>query len=229
MTRALWVLGTCTALFAVGSCGGAPPNPTSLLDTAKRSIDAAQTAHFTLTSSNVPAGADTVLQGGSGDMRRPDGFSGSLDVSVSGFTVNVAVVSVSGRFYARDPLSGRFTLTDPTTYGFADPGQLANPQSGLSSLLPICANPTLQPDDRLSGEQLHEVKCSLPGHAVAALLTSADASKPVAATIGVDSNSGELRRVVLTGPFFSATQTSTFTLVVDKFGENVTITPPATT
>jgi lipoprotein LprG len=199
-----------------------------LLDTAKRSIDGAQTAHFTVSSSGVPS-ATTALLGGTGDMKRPDGFTGTLDVSVNGFSVSVAVVSLGGTFYARDPLTGRFELTDPGSYGFADPGRLANPQSGLSSLLPMCENASLANDDRLNGEQLHEVKCNLPGHAVASLLTSADASKPVAATIGVDAGSGELRRVVLVGPFLSTTQMTTYTVVIDKLGENVSITPPPTT
>jgi lipoprotein LprG len=35
-----------------------------------------------------------------------------------------------------------------------------------------------------------------------------------------------LRKVVLNGPFYSASKRSTFTLVLDKYGENVSITPP---
>ena len=38
----------------------------------------------------------------------------------------------------------------------------------------------------------------------------------------------QLRRAVLTGPFFSATQNATFTLDLSKFGAHVTITAPPT-
>jgi hypothetical protein len=48
----------------------------------------------------------------------------------------------------------------------------------------------------------------------------------VQATIGVNPTTHELRRVALVGPFFDKTRPSTFTVVLDKYGENVTITPP---
>ena len=69
--------------------------------------------------------------------------------------------------------------------------------------------------------------CSIPGTLVAALLTSADASQQVQATIGVDAATHQLRRVTLVGPFFDKTRPSTFIVVLDKYGENVAITPPA--
>ena len=75
--------------------------------------------------------------------------------------------------------------------------------------------------------ELDEIGCSVPGTLVASLLTSADPSKPVQATVGVDATSHQLRRVALVGPFFDKAQSSTFTVVLDNYGENVTITPPA--
>ena len=202
-------------------------NPSTLLAQAKESIDSAQAAHFTLTSSNV-SGSGTEVLGGSGDIKRPNSFRGAMDVSAAGFAVSVEIVSTGGTFYARDPLTGRFGVTNPESYGFGDPAKLLDPRTGLSSLALDCTHAALQADDRYNGEQLHEVSCTLPGAPVAALLTSADPSKPVAATIGVSASSGQLRRVVLTGPFFSATQSSTFTLIVDNYDENVSITPPPT-
>lgn len=170
----------------------------------------------------------TAILGGSGDIKRPGSFRGALDVSAAGFSVSVEVVSTGGTFYAQDPLTGRFGVTDPASYGFGDPARLLDPRTGLSSLALLCQKAALQADDRYNGEQLHEVSCMLPGQPVAALLTSADPSKPVAATIGMDAGNSQLRRVVLTGPFFSATSNSTFTLVVDNYDENVSITPPPT-
>ncbi|MBV8196327.1 MAG: LppX_LprAFG lipoprotein [Candidatus Dormibacteraeota bacterium] len=223
---AAW-FGALLATVLLGACGGPPPNPATLLSEAKQSVDGAQTAHFELSTSNTKGLSGTALLGGSGDIKRPSSFAGTLQVSAVGLEVSVQVVSVGGTFYARDPLTGRFTVTDPATYGFGDPGALFNPQTGLSSLLLVCQQASTASDDRLNGEQLHEVSCTLPGRPVASLLTSADPSKPVSATIGVNADSGQLRRVVMTGPFFSATMPSTFTLVLDKYGENVSITPPA--
>jgi lipoprotein LprG len=84
----------------------------------------------------------------------------------------------------------------------------------------------VESDDRYNGEALHEIGCMLPGKAVAALLTSADPSKDVAATFGIDTTTNQLRRVVLIGPFVTVAKDSTYTLILANYGENVSITPP---
>lgn len=210
---------------ALTACGQAQANPQTLLTRAKSLMDGANSAHFTLTSGGA-GGSGVVLLGGSGDILRPDSFSGTLTVSLSGFTTTVPAASVNGTFYVRNPLSNHFESADPALYGFADPGRLMDRQDGLSSLLLKCENPSTGSDDRLNGELLHEVSCSLPGQDVKGLLTDAAPDRPVAATAGIAADSGQLRRVVLTGPFYSSSSSSTFTLVVVNYGENVTVTAP---
>ena len=216
------------ALIAIAGCGGGAPDPMSLLRKAKATVDTTPAVHFHLTSSGVQ-GTGAVITGGDGDARRPDGFAGTLGVSVAGLMLGVQVVSVNGTFYARLPTQNAFTRTDPTLYGFGDPGKLLDPDTGLSNLLLLCRSISSGTGDRYNGEELDEVNCSLPGAAVAKLLTSADPAQPVTATFGIDPNSDQMRRVVLTGPFFSRTNPSTFTLILDNYGENVTVTQPPTT
>jgi lipoprotein LprG len=202
-------------------------NPTTLLTRTKAVLDSAPSLHFQLTSTDAQ-GTSPLITGGSGDARRPDGFSGRLSVKVSGFAVNIEVVSVAGGFYVKLPTDSAFVRTDPAAYGFGDPALLLGPRQGLSSLLLKCSSSALDADDRYNGEQLHEVRCTLPGRAVATLLTSADPSQDVAAQFGISRDDAQLRRVVLTGPFFNKDKLSTFTLVLDNYGENVSVTPPAT-
>jgi hypothetical protein len=218
----LFAIAACC--IALTACGGSPVDPNGLLTKAKQVIDGSQSVHFTLSSSSV-SGSGPLIVGGSGDLLRPDSFHGSLQVLDSGFTLNVDAVSVGGTFYVHLPISPGYQVTSPSDYGFADPGQLMDPNHGLSSLLLQCQGTALRDDDRLSGEQLHEVSCSLPGSVIARLLTDAQPSQPVSAKFGINGDSGQLRRVVLTGPFYTATST-TFTLIVDHYGESVTITAP---
>ena len=213
-------------MLAVAACGSPSADPSTLLAQTKAKLDAAPSLHFLLTSDGV-RGTGPLITGGSGDARRPDGFSGRLSVMVSGFAVSIEVVSVGGVFYVKLPTDTQFAPTDPTAYGFGDPAMLLDPRRGLSSLLLKCRSSTLDSDDRYNGEQLHEVRCTLPGPAVASLLTSADRGQDVAATFGISAGNGQLRRVVLRGPFFDKRTPSTFTLVLDKYGENVSVTPPA--
>ncbi|MGD0194240.1 MAG: LppX_LprAFG lipoprotein [Candidatus Dormibacteria bacterium] len=214
-----------TAVLLLSACGGPSINSASLLKTAKGVLDSASSFHFVLTSANV-TGSGAQLTGGNGDMKRPDSMSGTLQVSIFGLALSVPVVSIGGVFSVKLPTGSGFTSANPSDYGFADPAKLIDPTTGLSSLLLKCQSPQVESDDRYNGEALHEIGCSLPGSAVAALLTSADASKSVTATFGIDTSTSQLRRVVLTGPFISASSDTTYTLVLTNYGENVSVTPP---
>jgi len=214
-----------TALLLLSACGGQSLDAPSLLKTTKSVVDGAASFHFVLTSAGV-SGSGAELTGGSGDMKRPASMSGVLQVSIFGLALSVPVVSVGGTFSVKLPTSSGFAAANPADYGFADPARLIDPNAGLSSLLLKCQSPQVESDDRYNGASLHEIGCSLPGSAVAALLTSADASKSVAATFGIDASSNQLRRVVLTGPFISRGTDTTYTLVLTNYGENVSVTPP---
>lgn len=213
------------SLVMLSGCGAPSINATTLLQRTKTVLDGTSSFHFTLSSANV-SGTGPLLVGGSGDMKRPASMSGTLQVSLSGFSVGVPVISVGGTFSVKLPTDPGFTTANPADYGFADPAKLIDPTSGLSSLLLLCELAQVENDDRYNGEALHEIGCMLPGSAVAALLTSADPSKNVSATFGIDTSSSQLRRVVLTGPFVAAGTNSTYTLILANYGENVSVTPP---
>jgi lipoprotein LprG len=180
-----------------------------------------------LTSQNAPA-TGTALVGGEGDIARPSSFEGSLKVLAAGATVDLKVVSVAGKVYAQLPFTANYSVVDPKAFGFGDPGALLDPQTGISQLLKAATGAKLGNEKRIGGEAVREVSAQLPGALVQQILTSKDPAKSVAATFAVASASGQLRRAVLTGPFFSATQNATFTLELSKFGAHVTITAPPT-
>jgi lipoprotein LprG len=213
------------ALLMLSGCGAPSINATDVLHRTKDVLDGTPSFHFTLSSANV-SGSGPLLTGGHGDMQRPASMSGMLQVSIYGLAIGVPVVSVGGRFSVKLPTNTGFTIANPASYGFADPARLIDPSHGLSSLLLTCRSPRVQSDDRYNGEALHEIACTLPGAAVAALLTSADPSKDVAATFGIDTTTSQLRRVVLTGPFVTVGTNSIYTLILANYGENVSITPP---
>jgi len=224
------LLGLALAL-ACAACGSAPsPAPVDavgLLRQGKAAVDAAGALHFTLTSKDSPTtGTATFITAGEGDAQRPNALQGTLQVVFNGLPLRLAVVASGGTFYVKLPFSSGYESTEPDKYGFGDPSKLLDPQSGLSSLVTRATGATLDGRDRLGDEELDEVRVTLPGKAVADLLTSADASKEVQGRIGLVTGSHEVRRVVLTGPFFDAHQSSTYTLILDRYGETVQITAP---
>jgi lipoprotein LprG len=212
----------------LAGCGSDEPEESAqeLLDRAKTTLDETETAHFVLTSENAPE-EGTSLVGGEGDLARPASFEGTLKVRVAGSTLDLDVVSVDGTVYAQLPFASSFSVIDPAQFGFGDPGALLDPDTGISQLLAQAGSATLGDEKRVGGDVVREVSAELPGDLVEQILVSQDPSRPVEALLSIESETGELRRVELTGPFFS-TDDATFVLELSDFGADVDISAPPT-
>lgn len=210
----------------LASCGSGEPQESAaeLLHRAKGALDDAETVHFVLSSKGSPD-TGTQLVGGEGDLARPASFEGTLKVRVAGSTLDLDVVSVEGTVYAQLPFTSSFSVIDPAQFGFGDPGKLLDPETGISQLLAEADSAELGDERRVGGEVVREVTAELPGNLVEQLLTSKDPSRPVKALLSIVSKTGELRRVELTGPFFTADD-ATYTLELSDFGADVEITAP---
>lgn len=219
--------GLLAAGLAASACGSSPSetDARTVLRQAKATIDATQSIHFTLSSKDAK-GSGIIISGGDGDARRPDQFRGHLTLSENGFSVAVEIVSVNGTFYAQPPFTTTFEKAQPSAYGFGDPGHLLDPQRGLSSLLTAATSASAAGRARIGGVLVDQVDATFPGDRVADLLTSADRKQDVNGRVDVGVDDHRVRQVTLTGPFFDAEKTSTYTLVLDRYGEDVTITPP---
>jgi lipoprotein LprG len=213
---------------ALAACSSEPGESASdLLERARTTLDEAQTAHFVLDSEGAPA-AGTTLVGGEGDIARPASFSGTLRVSALGGSIEVDVVSVDGTVYAQLPFAPGFSVVDPAQFGVGDPGALLNPDTGISQLLSSAEDAQLGKEKRVDGEVVREVTASIPGDLVEQVLSSKDPAQAVQARMSIATGSGQLRRVELTGPFFSADADATYTLALSDFGADVQITAPPT-
>ncbi|MGY1723392.1 LppX_LprAFG lipoprotein [Blastococcus sp. SYSU DS0533] len=213
----------------LAACGSDEPaeSATALLERAKQTLDEAESAHFVLDSEGAPR-SGTVLVGGEGDIARPSSFDGTLQVLAVGSSLDLEVVSVDGTVYAQLPFSSGFSVIDPAQFGIGDPGALLDPETGISQLLVEAEGAELGQERRVDGTVVREVTAELPGDLVQQLLTSQDPSQPVQARFFVATDSGELRRAELSGPFFEAGTDATYVLELSDFGADVEITAPAT-
>jgi hypothetical protein len=217
------------ALAVLTACGGGGEPEESageLLDRARTTLDETATRHFVLTSEGAPA-TGTHLVGGEGDIARPASFDGTLQVLATGSALDLAVVSVDGTVYAQLPFTSGYSVVDPAQFGFGDPGALLDPDTGISQLLAGAEDAELGEERRVDGEVVREVTAELPGDLVEQVLTSQDPSRAVEARLSVVPETGELRRVELTGPFFT-TDDATYTLELSDPGADVEITAPPT-
>jgi hypothetical protein len=213
---------------ALSACSNEPEeSATQLLDRARTTLDDAPTAHFVLSSEGAPS-TGTTLVGGEGDIKRPASFSGTLSVTALSGSIEVDVVSVDGTVYAQLPFTQGFSVVDPAQFGVGDPGALLDPETGISQLLTGAQDAALGKEKRVDGEVVREVTATLPGDLVEQVLTSKDPAQAVQARMSIATDSGQLRRVELTGPFFSADADATYTLALSDFGADVQITAPPT-
>ena len=223
--RGLAAVAGLSALIA--GCGYTGPSATTLLQRAKTTFDQTSSFHIQLTSQDT-AGTGTELTAAAGDAVRPDGFTGTLTVEEAGLPFQIKAISAGGSFYIQLPFSDDFQTASPSKYGFGDPGRLLDPNTGISTLLTAAQKPNIGSTVRLNGESLQQVDATLPGSLLASLLVDADPSQTVAAVFSIDISSNQVREVDLTGPIFQAGHQSTFHLVLDKYGENVSVSPPPT-
>jgi LppX_LprAFG lipoprotein len=214
---------------ALAACSGDGDGESAadLLARAETTLDDAGSAHFVLESRNAPE-SGTVLVGGEGDIARPASFEGTLKVLALGSTLDLAVVSVDGTVYAQLPFTSTFSVVDPADFGFGDPGAMLDPETGISQLLEGAESAELGEERRVDGEVVREVTAEIPGELVEQVLTSEDPSQPVQARFSIATETGELRRAELTGPFFTAGDDATYTLDLSDFGADVEITAPPT-
>jgi lipoprotein LprG len=206
------------------AAGSAAPDAAATLSSAKAALDATPALHFALTS-GAPPKVPTALVGGEGDVARPDGFSGTLDVLVGGQKVRVKIVSVQKTVYAQ-LFSANWSKVDPAQFGLNDPGTFMAPQGGLADLLSTATNPRFTGEKRRGSEVLRLVSADIPGSTVARVLTTRDPARAVPAVFGIDTATGQLREATLTGPFFDTATTSTYTVVLDRYGQQVDIRAP---
>jgi LppX_LprAFG lipoprotein len=209
----------------VGCGGGSDESAPDLLERAKGVLDDASSVHFVLDSENAP-NSGTGLLGGEGDLARPAAFDGALRVLVGGSAVEVEVISVDGTVYAQLPFTDEFSTIDPAEFGLGDPADLLDPESGISQFLESAESAELGEERRVDGEVVREVTAEIPGDLVEQVLTSDDPSRPVPATFSIATESGELRRAELTGPFFADADDATYTIELSDFGADVEITAP---
>jgi len=223
----LLALGVVTGCSG-GSSGGTQ-SAAAVLARAKTVLDQTTSVHFVLTSTSVPSGGiGARVIGGEGVAQRPRDFQGTLKILLGSTAASIEVISVGGKVYIKAPFTTKFALINPEVFHLKDPGGLVDRQAGVTRLLTGMTGVKSLGTARIGDETVHQVRGSVPGSVVADLLTTADPSKPVSVTVAIADQSGQLRRAVLTGPFFRQNTTSTFTIVFDRYGEKVTIDAPST-
>ncbi|WP_030199052.1 LppX_LprAFG lipoprotein [Terrabacter tumescens] len=217
-------VASCSSDPGGSSAGQTQQSPAQRLAAAKAKVDAAPSVHLTLASADVPQGASGVVSA-DGWGKHPPAFKGTFKVTLKGVQADAEITSLDGDVYAKLPLIPGTNKIDPKAFGLPDPAVLFSPDKGLTTLLTATTSPVAGDQVRRGSEVLTTIKGSVPGKAVTDLFLIGDPNGTFTATYGL-TDAQELRQVVITGPFFGAGTTSTYTLTLDQYGKPVTITKP---
>ncbi len=223
-------LAVTSALLAatLAGCGGssAPDeSPAEALASAKKTLDTTPGVHLALEGKDLPGG--NVLAAAEGTLTHAPAFDGTITVHILGASAKVPVIAVDGKVHAQLPLTTSWQTIDPADYGVPDPASLISPETGISNLLTATEHP--KAGDSVRGgtdnkEVLTTYTGTLPESAVASIISSASGTFDVSYTIG---SGHELSQAVLTGRFYGeGEQASTYTVTLDEYGTDKTITAP---
>jgi lipoprotein LprG len=212
--------------LVVSGCGGTSKADKQglpqRLTAAKRAFDASHYIGFDLSTPRLPSGVGTGLYSASGTGTHTPAFTGKVKAK-AGLTLDVDVVAVGGKVYAKLPFVG-WTTIDVRKYGAPDPAALMDKRSGLSSLFTDATDLQNGGQERDGSTVLTKVTGRLPGGAVHAIFPTA-ATRPFDATFKL-TDSNQLRSAEFTGPFYSGQDNVTYTLNVRLDATRVAIKAP---
>lgn len=217
------------ALAAVSCSTSSESPPTSRPEVAaqlaalKKNVDDADFVRVGITARDVPSSAAGLLSL-HGVGAHPPAFKGTASMRLAGLTGDIEIIATGGQVWAKLPLVPGMNKVDPKTFGAADPAQLLNPDSGLTSLISATTGAAYGERTRAGAELLDTVSGSIPGKVIAEMFYAGDAAADFAVRYGY-LPSGQLRTVELTGPFFPPA-ISSYDVVLDQYGQSVDISPP---
>lgn len=218
------VLGLLLLLTACTGSDADDRAPEEVLAEARTQLDETPGVELSLTTEQLPRGVEGIIDA-SGVGTHAPAFEGDITVRVNELDLDVPVVAVSGKVYAKLPFTTEFTEIDPADYGAPNPADLMDSESGVSSWL-TSATSVERGDQVREGERvLTPYTATLPGTSVAEVIPSAREGADFDVTFLIDEED-RLDTVRITGPFYGDSGEVDYTLAISGYGTDPQITPP---
>lgn len=217
----------CTDSKDSGDGKNSGDDAVTLLTDAKKTIDEAASVHIVLTGRDLPDNAQT-LASGDGVATHAPAFKGRLTVRAAGTPIDAEVVSVGSNVYAKLPFTPKFVRLPPSQLaglGAPDPAILLDPDKGLTSTLPTVKDPVVKGESRDGAKVLTEITGAIRGKSLQGIFPKAPADQDFPSSFKIDKATKQLVAATISGPFYDGA-TSSYDVILDKYGEQVEITKP---
>ncbi len=226
--RSLFALPLLILLIGIlAACGGdtaSTPTAAQLIKNAQAALQKVTAYHFNLTAEGAGAGSFLVVKSADGDTVVPDKLQADADAIVLGNIVKVKIISLAGKQYVTDPISGRWELTS----GLLDPRTLSDSKTGIVAILGRIQNPSTPTDSSVDGTSCWNINGKLNAKDIQGITgggTPANAKDDVSACIGKSNNLPYQIRI--TGMAIQGDTSQTVrTFKLSKFNESISIVAP---
>jgi len=195
----------------------------SRLESARTTLDEAESLEFSITTAELPSGV-TGLLSAAGVGNHDPAFEGDVKVS-SGGTIDAEVVAVDDTVYAKTGFAPVFVPVDPTSLGSPDPADLMRADGGITTLLTETGELQEGEQSRDGSNVLTSITGTAAGSVVKSLIPTADEGADFDATYRL-TDDDVLRDAKVTGPFYAGSDAVSYTIEVTASDQDVDITAP---
>ncbi|HVB64327.1 MAG TPA: LppX_LprAFG lipoprotein [Nitrolancea sp.] len=199
----------------------------SLLSNASTRFGQVNSLHFVLQiQGNVALDqANTLkLHGAEGDLARPDSAQAKADVTFLGATISLKFVSIGKDQYITNPITGAWE-TAPANLGY-DPAVLFDGNQGITHVLGVLQNPTIVGSETINGEDAYHVTATVTKADAQPIAAGALTSATPAIDLWISKKSFDIVKLTLNDAGAAGASTTTWTLLISKQNEPVTIQRP---
>jgi lipoprotein LprG len=215
-------------LLVAAGCSGDDPagesTPEDALAAAKAKLDETSGVELRLSTDALPAEVDGLVDA-SGVGTHAPAFEGTVDLSIDELALEVPVVAVDGRVFAKLPFTKKYAEVDPADFGAPDPARLMDSSTGISSWLTEVADVEAGDRSREGSLVLSSYAGTLPGEVVADSIPTADTAADFPVTFRID-DEGTLHSVDVSGPFYGEGGAVDYTVTLTDYGTEKEITRP---
>ena len=221
------------------ACGGSNSNRNTvtttsvtaqtILSNASTRFDQISSLHFVFQiQGDVPLDkAKTLkLRGAEGDLSRPDSAQAKADVTFLGATISLKFVSIGNEQYITNPITGAWE-TSPANLGY-DPAVLFDDNQGIGHVLDTLQNPKIAGSETINGEDTYHLTATVAQADAQPIAAGALSSAAPAVDLWITKKNYDLAKLTLHDAGEAGANTTTWTLVISKQNEPVTIQRPNT-
>lgn len=225
MFRVPVLVAAVLVAVAVAACDG--DDGAAPADIVRESVERTakvETFHFTLDIEGVPrSGTGLQLAAAEGDVAVPDRLRADVSGTFAGVSLSTRIVSVAGRTWLKNPLTGDWDEVDVDT----TPAALLDPQQGVLGVMRGITDVDEDGEEEIGGVRTVRISGEADADDVAPLVAVASGGGSVDVILWIGDEDRILRRIRVEGAVAEGESSGATRVVeISRFDEAVSIEPP---